>query len=212
MHRKPFLITNRRLAKRFTEQVSRLWRRKSRHLLDFVERPPGRQATFSRRWREREIDKLQNVLLEAYMPKLRRWVQDGNARLVVKFSRGDPRGERASMVRDAMVQRGLNRKHLVYASFRGDGKCLKVGRSNTGAGRIVQQRKDVAFWNATRVVVYFPHRRKKKVLPALECALTHLLDPIHTDIWPAQIKYHERCPACRDSARIRKLVEGLFPA
>jgi hypothetical protein len=71
---------------------------------------------------------------------------------------------------------------------------------------------DVSFWHAREVIVYFPHRKAKRVLAALECALTHLLDPVHTEIWPARTKYLEKCQACRDCQRIRDLVEELLPA
>jgi|SRR2546427_388021 len=212
MRAKHFVIRSRRLRRRFRDIVEGLWRRKALRLLAFVERPRGPQPKFTRRWRERKLDALQDLVLEAYLPRLRKWVSRGTTRVQVRFLKNDPRSDRARAVKDGLVKRGWNRKHLVYASFRSDGKCLKVGMSNKGLGRIAQQGKQVSFWNAARVVVYFPHRRKKKVLPALECALTHIFDPMHTDVWPAQPKYLDKCPACKDSERVRSIIRDLFPA
>lgn len=200
------------VRRRFRLRLEELWRRKAAKLWQFAMRPRGRQPAFSKRWREKQIDALQNLVIEAYIPVLRRGVNRDTARVHLKFERSDPRSDRAKEVRRWLIDRGWERKDLVYATFDGRGRCLKVGRSNVGSKRISQQSMDVSFWHARKVIVYFPHRKTKRVLAALECALTHLLDPVHTHIWPAQTKYLEKCPACRDCKRIRALVEELLPA
>lgn len=200
------------IRRKFQARLEELWRRKGAKLLDFVTRNPGRRPVFTRDWRERQIDALQDLVIAAYLPVLRRWVNKDTARVHIVFGRSDPRSERAKVVRKNLTDRGWERKDLVYATFDGGRRCLKVGRSNVGSRRISQQSKDVSFWHARKIIVYYPHRKAKKVLAALECALTHLLDPVHTEIWPAQSRYLDKCQACRDSEGIRKCVEELFPA
>ena len=200
------------LRREFRLHLQELWRRKAVKLWQFTTRPGGRQPAFSKGWREKQIDALQNLVIEAHIPVLRRWVKRETARVRTRFEKSDPRSDRAKEVRRILVNRGWERKDLVYATFDRRGRCLKVGRSNVGSKRISRQSKDISFWHAREVIVYFPHRKTKRVLAALECALTHLLDPVHTEIWPARTRYLEKCPACRDSDRIRSLVEELLPA
>jgi len=209
---RPLLITNPRLRKRFRDTINKLWRREGAKLFAYIEHNPGPPSRLSRSWRDRQADLLGDLVIASYLPYLRRWVRKRATRLHVRFSARTPRGEKARLVSERLTRRGWgHHKNIVYASFVGRKKCLKVGRSNVGLKRIVSQRRDVSFWHAGRVVLFFPKKRKRKVLPALECALTHLYDPIYTDIWPAQTKYGEKCPACRDTVGLRKLVEELFP-
>jgi len=175
-------IEKRTIRKKFRARIEELWLRKAAGLLGFVARSPGRRPVFTRSWRETQIDALQNLIIEAHLPALRKWVNKDTQRVYIRFDRKDPRPERAKAVRRALVDRGLEQKNLVYATFAGNNRCLKVGRSNVGSRRISQQSKDVSLWHARKVVVYFPHRSARRVLPALECALTHLLDPVNKEI------------------------------
>jgi hypothetical protein len=205
-------IENQRIRKKFRDRVEELWKRKGAKLREFSVRGRRQQPRFTRSWREQQLDALQDLVLDAYHPWLKKWVNKNTARVHFVFSRTDPRPERGRIVRKTLLARGLERKHLVYATFRADDRCLKVGRTNVGSKRISQQSKDVSFWHAKKIVVYIPHSKEKRVLPALECALTHLLDPLNKEVWPAQSKYLDKCKACRDCDRVRALVEALFPA
>jgi len=115
------------------------------------------------------------------------------------------------VVRDRLAAKWGNHQQLVYVSFQGR-KCLKVGRSDRGLDRIAGQWSHYFFRDASRVTVYFPGKDKKKILPALECALDHLHKPFHSYQKPSERKYRQKCPACQQKKLLDRLVRELFPA
>jgi hypothetical protein len=213
MAARPRLITNPRLRKKFSGIVRELWRKRAAKLFAYIERNPGPRLRLRRRWRDRQAGLLADVVLDAYMPYLRRWVARNTTRLLVRLSRRTARDEKARVVTERIIKRGWgHHKNIVYATFAGRQECLKVGRSNVGLRRLLSQRRDVSFWLARRAALFFPKRRKRSTLPALECALTHLYDPKYSEVWPPQNKYLQKCPACRDTLGLYRIVDELFPA
>ena len=209
---KPLLVKNRRCRGPFRRIVEKLWRKRAARLLEFINPSRGRSPKLRREWRNRQLGKLQDLIEKDRLPALRIWVSKSAKREQVRLRRWTPRYEKAVAVKDVLTARGLARhRHLAYVAFDGRNNCLKVGRSDNGLGRIVGQRKHDYFARASRVAVYFPNKRKKKILPRLECALTHLFKP-PLDAWPPLTKYRERCPVCGDWWLVQDLVEKIFPA
>jgi hypothetical protein len=187
--------------------------RKGWKLLDVVKRARGAPRKLRRKWRERKIDELQDLVETAYVPHLRRWVRRNTHRAEVRFNRARiAKDAKASEVRDRLLGRWGRQRYLVYVPFARRGKCLKVGLSDHGFGRIVSQQDAYYFRDASRVAVFFPKRKKKKVLPALECALTHVFLPLHLYHNPASRKYRQKCPACHEMRVVTKAARKLFPA
>lgn len=202
-----------RLQKRFREIVSQLGQRRAWKLLQISENPRGPQPKLRRKWRDGRIGELEDIVERAYLPQLQRWVTKNTQRAGVRFSRRRvPKDAKASEVRDRLIKHWRKQRHLVYVSFAGRRRCLKVGRSDHGLGRIVSQQDAFYFRDASRVEVYFPKYERKRMLPALECALTHIFLPHHYYQKPATRKYRTRCPACHDMRRVRKIAKELYPA
>jgi hypothetical protein len=200
------------LRKEFRRVLNELWRKKAAQLIALFDPSPGRLPRLSRKWRDDKIDSLLDLAVSAHLPPLRRWVAANTTRKRVLFSRQTPKTEKAVKVKEKLENSWGHERHLVYASFAKGRKCPKVGRSDTGLNRIRKQRTSIHFCNASRVDVYFPIRRKKKTLPALECALTHLHNPVHRENRPASRKWREKCPACRDTVKVKTEVRKIFPA
>ncbi len=202
-----------RLRNRFREAVSELGQRRAYKLLRIVESPRGRQPKLRKKWRDRTIGELQEIVERAYLSHLLRWVGKKTRRAGVRFNRGRvPKDSKASEVRDRLVKRWGEHRHLAYVSFAGRRRCLKVGRSDHGLERIVGQQDTYYFRDASRVDVYFPKHEKKRMLPALECALTHLFLPYHYYRKPAARKYGKRCRACHAMRLVSKIARELYPA
>jgi hypothetical protein len=202
-----------RLQKRFRKIVGQLGQRTAWKLLHISEKSRGPQPKLSRKWREAKIGELQDIVERAYLPHLRRWVTKNTQRVGVRFSRRRvAKDAKASEVRDRLIKRWGNQRHLVYVSFAGRKRCLKVGRSDHGLGRIVSQQDAFYFRDSSRVEVYFPKHERKRILPALECALTHIFLPHHYYQKPSERKYLKRCPACHDMRRVSRIAKELYPA
>ncbi|HEV2182543.1 MAG TPA: hypothetical protein VGR39_02575 [Candidatus Acidoferrales bacterium] len=201
-----------KLQKRFRKTVGQIGQRASWELLRIVGSPRGPQLKLSRKWRDKRIAELQDIVEKAYLPYLHRWVSQHTHRVGVRFNNHFAKEAKASEVRYRLTERMGNHQHLAYVSFAGRDRCLKVGRSDNGYGRIVSQQDAYYFRDASRVEVYFPKYRKKSMLPALECALTHLYDPYHYYQKPAARKYRQTCPACHAMKVVRKVARALYPA
>jgi site-specific DNA-cytosine methylase len=202
-----------RLRNRFRKAVTQLGQRRAYKLLRIVESARGRQPELRRKWRDGKINELQGIVERAYLPHLRRWVRKQTDKTGVRFNRGRvSKDAKASEVRDRLLKRWGKHRHLAYVSFAGRRRCLKVGRSDTGFGRIVSQQDAYYFRDASRVDVYFPKSEKRRMLPALECALTHLFLPYHYYQKPAKRKYRKTCAACHAMKLVSKIARELYPA
>lgn len=201
----------RRAKKRFMEIVKKLTEKNAWRLLAMVRDSPGVIPKLNRKWREKRIDELQDLVEEAHRRELRKWVQKNAAKQQVIFRKRIEKNDKAVHVRDHLGKKWNPRHPVVYVPFKKGGECLKVGRSDNGLGRIASQSFNYYFRDAKRVAVYFPKRKKKKILPALECALTHLYRPFHLYNWPAEKKFLSKCPTCRDMKAVKKIVRERFP-
>ena len=158
----------RRAKKRFIEIIKKLTERNAWRLLAMVRDSPGVVPKLNRKWREKKIDEIQDLVEEAHRRELRKWVRKNAAKQQVIFRKRIEKNDKAVHVRDHLGKKWNPRHPVVYVPFKRGGECLKVGRSDNGLGRIASQSFNYYFRDAKRVAVYFPKRRKKKILPALE--------------------------------------------
>lgn len=197
--------------KRFIEIINELAEKSVWRLLAVVRDSPGTISKLNRKRREKRIEELQDLVEETHRKHLKKWVRKNADMQQVIFRKRIEKNDKAVHVRDKLAKQWNPRHPVAYASFNSRGTCLKVGRSDKGLDRIASQSFNYYFRDASRVVVYFPKRKKKKVLPALECALTHLYNPFHLYDWPAEKKFRSKCPTCRDMKAIKKVVRERFP-
>jgi len=197
--------------KRFEGIVAELSKKNVWRLLEMVRNSPGVIPKLKKKLREKRIEELQGLVEKAHCRQLKKWVRKNADVQRVIFRGAIEKNDKAIHVRDHLTKTWNPHHPVAYASFNSHGKCLKVGRSDNGLNRIANQAYSYYFRDAKRVVVYFPKRKKRKVLPALECALTHLYEPFHLYSWPAEKKFLLRCPTCRDMKAVKKVVRERFP-
>ncbi len=201
-----------RARSRFMEIVNELSERNAWRLISMVRNSPGVAPRLRRPWRERMIVKLQDLVEAAHRRHPKKWVRKHSDRQQVTFRKRIEKNDKAVHVQDRLARDWNPRHPVAYVSFKSGGKCLKVGRSDNGLSRIASQAFNYYFRDARRVVVYFPRRSKKKILPALECALTHLYQPFHLyGSWPAETRFLSKCQTCRDMKAVKKIVRERFP-
>ena len=200
------------LRRRFDAILDELWRRKCLSAFAAFTPSRGRHPRFTKSYREDRIEDLVDLITEAYIPYFRAWVGKTADKVQTRIPKGIEGNSRADWVASKLAEQCGRHKHLVYVSFAGRRKCWKVGRSDRGLKRISSQADAYFFYHSNRVAVFYPRRRKKRVLPALECALTHIYDPHHLPKWPSLTKYLQKCPACRDIGQVRSIVRRIFPA
>ena len=192
---------------KFGDIVFELNRRKSRKLLALAK--AGSIPKLTKKWREEKIDELQDLVEQSHLSGLKRWVRKNAEFEEVRFRGRSAKDNKAYEVRDRVLKRRGRRHHIIYVPFRRT-TCLKVGKSNHGLGRVASQIDAYYFRDATRVRVYFLKHSRKRFLPALECALTHLYRPFHLYKWPESKSYLRQCPTCKDMKFVRKAVKKLF--
>jgi len=200
-----------RAKKRFIEIVNELTEKNAWRLLAMVRNSPGVTPKLNKKWREKRIDELQDLVEEAHRREMKKWIHKNADTQQVIFRKRIEKNDKAVHVRDHLAKKWNPHHPVVYVPFKGGGECLKVGRSDNGLNRIASQSFNYYFRDAKRVVVYFLKRKKKKLLPALECALTHLYRPFHLYNLPAEKKFLAKCPTCRDMRAVKKIVRERFP-
>lgn len=174
-----------RAKRRFIQIINKLSEKNAWRLLRMVRDSPGVISKLSRKWREKRIDELQDLVEEAHRREMKKWVLKTADKRQVIFRKRIEKNDKAVHVRDHLAKNWNPHHPVVYVPFKKGGECLKVGRSDNGLGRIASQSFNYYFRDARRVAVYFPRRKKRKVLPALECALTHLYRPFHLYTTPS---------------------------
>ena len=206
------LRTNQRIRKRFWQIVGELSVRKAPKLFGLFDPAPGKLPKLTRKWRDKKVAILSGLVEQGNLPALRRWVNKSTEKAEVRFGGRVPKNDKAIVVKDSLIARGHQHRHLVYVSFGRRRRCLKVGRSDNGLDRIANQWSQYYFRDARRVAVYFPNKRKTRMLPALECALTHLFPPFHSYQKPSKRKYAQKCLACQQIKFVERTLRKLFPA
>lgn len=201
-----------RASTKFRKIVQKLWLRKASKLLGAIkkkERIDGRRL--AKRYRETQLRKLLDLTEKIMLPVATQEVGKRTERRSVFFRKGMRRDKKWSHLKERM-SRDRKKTHLVYTLWDSSRRCLKVGRSDKGIGRLYGQRDSYYFWLAHRVKFYFPRKRKKGSLPALECVLTHKFRPKKFDVMPAKRKFRQKCPVCHMQKFVRREVRRLFPA
>jgi hypothetical protein len=200
-----------RAKQRFIDIVNKLSEKNAWQLLAMARNAPGTIPKLTRKWREKKIDDLQDLVEEAHRRQLKKWINKTAHKQQVIFKKRIEKNEKAVHVRDHLAKKWNPHHPVVYVSFKKGKECLKVGRSDRGLGRIASQSFNYYFRDAKRVVVYFPKHNRIKILPALECALTHLYRPFHLYNWPSERKFLAKCATCRDMKAVKKIVRQKFP-
>lgn len=104
-------------------------------------------------------------------------------------------------------QEHIEYRNCIYAFWDGR-RCLYVGKTETGAGRIASHFVKFWFGKATRVDVYAT--RGRRVLPALECTAIHRFLPSYNKSKAESKKWTRKCPLCKVHKGIETELKDIF--
>lgn len=179
-----------------------MWDQRTDRLLRIVAGGRGPIRTFDRKYRDRIADELVGAAISAMKRRRGVWprgIEEHTIRLPNRNRR------KIEHMKRRYFDLGAPR-HFVYAFYR-YGRCLKVGRTEKGFGRITQYQDTVYLRDATSLWIAVPGSATRRSLPQLECLAHHFLDPKRNAVAPTRPPYRKRCPICSVERELRELVE-----
>lgn len=192
--------------KEFDKGLNDLWQYYRGNFLRILE--GLHRKKMSRKKREKKIHRLLELAIE-------RMVRNNNIKkefnqTAKKIKRLEiPKGnfqKRFGRFFQRAVSRIHNRK-FIYIFWGREKRCLYVGKSTTGTGRLRGYRRSIIFREATRAEIRVPVSRG---LDKLECMAIHILKPKYNEITPTKTKYTRKCPICKNAKRIKKELRSVF--
>jgi len=101
----------------------------------------------------------------------------------------------------------VRHKRCIYA-FWAEDRCLYVGKSTTGAGRVASHFKEYWFSRATRIDVYAVTLDRD--LPILECLGIHRFQPSYNKSRAEEKKWTPKCPLCKLHRDIESELRSIY--
>jgi hypothetical protein len=95
----------------------------------------------------------------------------------------------------------------VYVFWNGP-KCVYVGRTELGSGRVTAHFEKAWFSAVSRIDIYMTSGHRG--LAALECLATHRFRPTKNKARPAEKKWTSKCPLCKVHRDIESELRQLF--
>ena len=101
----------------------------------------------------------------------------------------------------------ISRKTCIYIVWK-KRKCLYVGKTTTGQGRIASHFDKRWFSGATRLDIY--GTRGRRYLPALECVAIHRFQPSINRFKAESRRWTRKCPLCKIHREIDSELRYVF--
>lgn len=195
----------------FNRKLDSLFRTRTDWLRHRIGHPrKGKTPVFNRKRRERGIKRLIDIASKALIAEC---TQKEFLHRVEKRRRWYPKkhktGRDAKKLAFKKWYDGKFKKESCIYIFWANGKCLYVGKTGRGPGRIVDHFEKYWFSRVTRIDVYMAHG--KKDLPSLECLAIHRFKPKENDMKAAKKKGAAKCILCISTRQIRGELRRIFP-
>ncbi len=197
--------------RKFDETLDKLFADRTHWLKSLIRRrQPGAAPRFRRRRVEKSIDRLQGLATETllssnlltpidnFYDQKKQWhPKRGKGHGVIAKSRAFKK----------WYEEEIDHKNCVYVFWNGN-RCLYVGRTLNGKGRPSSHFNKHWFSKAHRIDILGSSSKRK--VPALECRLTHELEPSYSRIKPSRSKHFQRCQICEVEKHIRDEMKSIF--
>ena len=158
---------------------------------------PGRPPKFSRKTLNEAIRRLQSIASDALATSLAKTefsdrVEEKH-RWLVRNTKGWGRDAKQKTFKQ-WYRKNVRHRRCIYVFWEED-RCLYVGKSTGGGGRIGSHFREYWFGRATRIDVYTV--RGKRDLPILECLGIHRFQPAYNKSKAEEKKWTAKCPLCK---------------
>jgi len=192
--------------KEFEKGLNKLWKYRRDNFLAIVGGKHRRKM--SRKDREREIKSLSNQAVETMIRNKKTRKEFNQTTEEIKRLQ-IPKGNLQKRF-NKFFQRAIKKIHnrkFIYIFWGKEKKCLYVGESKVGIGRLRGYRRSIIFKEAKRAEIRVP---VSKGLAKLECMAIHIWKPKYNEIKGPGAKYARKCPICKNTRRIRKELRSVF--
>jgi len=192
--------------KEFEKGLNNLWKY---HRDNFLVILGGkRRRKMSRKGREKEIKNLSNLVIETMIrnKKIKEEFSQTTERIKsLRIPKGNLRNRFNKFLQRATKK--IHDRKFIYIFWGNDKKCLYVGESKVGVGRLRGYRRSIIFKEARRTEIRVP---VPKGLTKLECMAIHILKPKYNEIRGPKTKYARKCPICKSTKRVKKELRNVF--
>lgn len=195
----------------FRRELNALYERRTdwlRHCLSGGR--PGAPSKFSRTIVNKAIEKLQDIASDALAKNLARSefsdrVEDRH-RWYNRKKKGWGRDAKKTNFK-AWYKEKVRHRRCIYAFWAKD-RCLYVGKSAKGAGRVAGHFTEFWFGRASRIDVYAVTGDRD--LPMLECLGIHRFQPIYNKSKAEEKKWTAKCPLCKLHRDIESELRSIY--
>jgi hypothetical protein len=195
--------------KQFEVELNRLFQVRTHLLLSAIGKVrPGKPPTINKQRLISSIEKLQDLASKYRVEKNRREEFDKQ----LDKRRWHPKKGKGWGVKEKKhsFDRWFTKIRFPYCIyiFWAGRKCIYVGRTVRGKGRITSHFEKIWFPSITRIDVYYTSKRSE--IPKLECFAVHLFGPSKNENRPADKKWTKKCQVCEVRALIRSELKKIF--
>ncbi len=194
----------------FRRELDALYERRTDWLRNCLSGRRGPPTKFSRKTVNRAIEKLQSIASDALAKSLARTefsdrVEDSH-RWYNRKRKGHGRDAKKKNFK-AWYRAKVRRRRCIYAFWAKD-RCLYVGKSVNGGGRVASHFKEYWFGRTTRIDVYAVTGDRD--LPILECLGIHRFQPSYNRSKAEEKKWTAKCPLCRLQRDIESELRSIY--
>lgn len=194
----------------FRRELDALYEKRTDWLRNCLSGRPGPPTKFSRKTVNRAIERLQSIASDALAKSLARTefsdrVEDRH-RWYNRKRKGHGRDAKKKNFK-VWYKEKVRHKRCIYA-FWGKDRCLYVGKSVNGGGRIASHFSSYWFNKATRIDVYAVSGDRD--LPILECLGIHRFQPSYNKSKAEEKKWTAKCPLCRLQRDIESELRSIY--
>ena len=195
----------------FRRELDALYARRTDWLRHSIFRGrPGPPTKFSRKTVNRAIKKLQAIASDALASSLARTEFFDRVEERYRWYNRKGKGHgRTAKVKNfkAWYRRKVRHRRCIYAFWAMD-RCLYVGKSKGGAGRVASHFTAFWFGQATRVDIYAVTGDRD--LPILECLGIHRFQPSYNKSRAEAKKWTAKCPLCKLHRGIEAELRSIY--
>jgi len=194
----------------FRRELDALYERRTDWLRHCLSGRPGPPTKFSRKTVNKAIKRLQEIASDALAKSLARSefsdrVEDRH-RWYNRKAKGRGRDAKKRNFKK-WYKTKVRHKRCIYAFWAKD-RCLYVGKSAGGGGRVAGHFNEFWFGNATRIDVYSVSGDRD--LPILECLGIHGFQPTYNKSKAEEKKWTAKCPLCKLHRGIEAELRSIY--